>query len=157
MDTTHSVAATDAPLTAPAEEPEAKAITVKEKWQGAVTEASGFVAIPMSLLRLQTNLKLNATDMLVMTNLLAHWWDPARAVFPRTSIIASRMGVDTRTIQRSVNKMIKLGLIERTYLEDGKRAFQFDGLATRLAKEMPNSLKIQGEEMRHRPVSAALL
>ena len=47
-------------------------MTVKERWQGAVTEGSGFVAVPVSLLRLQTKLKLIATDMMVLISLLAH-------------------------------------------------------------------------------------
>ena len=72
--------------------PEPVPTTIKDKWQGAVTEGSGFVAIPMALLRLQTKLKLTPTDMVVLVNLLAHWWDPARAVFLRSTTIATRIG-----------------------------------------------------------------
>ena len=123
--------------------------TVKEKWQGAVTEGSGFVAIPMTLLRLQAKLKLTATDMVVLINLLAHWWDPARAVFPRSVTIANRMGVAKRTVQRSTQKMVKAGLINREFLEfrDGKRrAFQFTPLAARLAKDINLSHQLAGKE-----------
>jgi Helix-turn-helix domain len=122
------------------------ALTVKEKWQGAVTDGSGFVAVPMSLLRLQTKLKLTATDMVVLTNLLAHWWDPARAVYPRSTTIAQRMGVTKRTVQRSTQKMIRAGLIQRLFLEDGKRAFLFDPLVARLARDLPLSQAIRGKE-----------
>lgn len=131
---------------AAANSPDAKVLTLKEKWQGAVSEKSGFVAIPMALLRLQTALKLSPTDMVVLTNLLAHWWDPAKAVFPRSSTIARRMGVTKRTVQRSTHKMIQAGLIERSFLEDGKRAFHFDALVTRLAHDLPLSLYIRGKE-----------
>jgi predicted transcriptional regulator len=123
--------------------------TIKDKWQGAVTEGSGFVAIPLALLRLQTKLKLTPTDMVVLINLLAHWWDPARAVFPRSATIAVRMGVAKRTVQRSTQKMVKAGLIDRTFLDygDGKRrTFQFTPLAARLAKEMNLSLQLAGKE-----------
>jgi DNA-binding MarR family transcriptional regulator len=113
--------------------------TVKEKWQGAVTASSGFVAVPVSLLRLQTNLKLTATDMLVLINLLAHWWDPARSVFPRTTTIALRMGVTKRTVQRSMNKMIRRGIMERGFT-DGRRTIQFTSLAERLARMIGISL-----------------
>lgn len=65
-------------------------ITVKAKWQGAVNEGSGFVAVPMSLLRLQSRYNLNPTDMLVLINLLAHWWDPSQPVYPRSTTIAKR-------------------------------------------------------------------
>jgi predicted transcriptional regulator len=133
----------------PTDEGEPLPMTVKEKWAGAVTEASGFVAIPMSLLRLQTKLDLSATDMVVLINLLAHWWDPARAVFPRSTTIATRMGVAKRTVQRSMQKMIKGGLIDREFIEhrDGRRrALQFTRLASRLATNINLSHKLAGEE-----------
>jgi predicted transcriptional regulator len=114
-------------------------ITIKEKWQGAVTASSGFVAVPVSLLRLQTQLKLSATDMLVLINLLAHWWDPERSVFPRSTTIAQRMGVTKRTVQRSTNKLLKRGLVERTFFE-GRRTFQFTPLAHRLSRMIGTSL-----------------
>ena len=128
---------------------EAVPATIKDKWQGAVTEGSGFVAIPMALLRLQTKLKLTATDMVVLVNLLAHWWDPARAVFPRSTTIATRMGVAKRTVQRSMHKMVKAGLIDREFLTygDGKRrTFQFTPLAVRLAKDINLSHQLAGKE-----------
>lgn len=125
-------------------------LTIKEKWQGAVNERSGFVAIPMSLLRLQTKLKLTATDMVVLANLLAHWWDPARGgAYPRSTTIASRMGVAKRTVQRSTQKMVKAGLIQREYLAVGetrRRTFQFGPLAQRLAKDINLSRQLAGKE-----------
>jgi predicted transcriptional regulator len=121
-------------------------ITVKEKWQGAVNEGSGFVAVPMALLRLQSRYKLNPTEMLVLINLLAHWWDPSKPVFPRSTTIAKRMGVDLRTVQRATQKMEKAGLIERSKLADGKRVFNFDSLAKRVAKDMPLAFAAQGQE-----------
>lgn len=120
--------------------PEPVPITIKEKWQGAVTHSSGFVAIPVALLRLQTQLKLTATDMVVLANFLAHWWDPERSVFPRSSTIAQRMGVTKRTVQRSTNKMLKKGLIERRFGKDGRRSFQFTPLAQRLSRMIGTSL-----------------
>lgn len=121
-------------------------ITVKEKWQGAVNEGSGFVAVPMSLLRLQSRYNLTPTDMLVLINLLAHWWDPKKPVFPRSTTIAKRMGVDLRTVQRATHKMVKAGLIERDKLPDGKRVFAFDSLAKRLAHDMPLAFVAQAQE-----------
>lgn len=132
-----------------ADEADALPITVKQKWQGAVSEGSGFVAVPMSLLRLQAKLKLTPTDMLVLVNLLAHWWDPARAVFPRSTTIASRMGVAKRTVQRSTRKMIKAGLIERDTMETPsglRRTFQFNALAKQLARDISLSHQLAGKE-----------
>lgn len=100
----------------------------------------------MSLLRLQSKYKLTPTDMLVLINLLAHWWDPTRTVFPRTTTIATRMGVDKRTIQRCTTKLIKAGLLTRLYLPDGKRAFSFDSLVSRLAQDIPIAYGFQAKE-----------
>jgi DNA-binding MarR family transcriptional regulator len=111
---------------------EAARMTVREKWQGAVTEYSGFVAIPFVLLKQQAHLDLSATDMVVLFNLLAHWWDPARAVWPRSTTIARRMGVTERTVHRSLDKMVKAGLLVRRR-ENGRRTFQFTRLAETLA------------------------
>ncbi|WP_380873238.1 hypothetical protein ACFB49_40270 [Sphingomonas sp. DBB INV C78] len=135
--------------TTDADAAEALPTTIKDKWQGAVTEGSGFVAIPIALLRLQTKLKLTPTDMVVLINLLAHWWDPARAVFPRSTTIATRMGVAKRTVQRSTQKMVKAGLIDREFIEqDGgkRRTFQFTPLATRIAKDINLSHQLAGKE-----------
>ncbi len=124
-------------------------MTIKEKWQGAVTDGSGFVAIPVALFRLQTKLKLTPTDMVVLANLLVHWWDPERGVFPRSTTIAVRMGVAKRTVQRSTQKLIKSGLMHRDFLEVGekkRRVFQFTALAERLAREIGFSYQLAGKE-----------
>jgi predicted transcriptional regulator len=139
MDTLSITAGAD-PAELNSEELEAERITVKAKWQGAVTDASGFVAVPLVLLRMQAKLRLTPTDLGVLVNLLAHWWHPKRAVFPRTTTIAQRMGVDKRTVQRSTQKMTRAGLIERAYTEDGRRTYQFTALAERLARMVPMSL-----------------
>lgn len=120
--------------------------TIKEKWQGAVTTGSGFVAIPMSLLRLQSKYDLSPTDMLVLINLLAHWWEPDQVVYPRSTTVAARMGVDKRTVQRSTQKLQKAGLLNRKMLPDGKRAFSFDPLAKRLARDVTLSYAIHRHE-----------
>lgn len=121
-------------------------ITVKQKWQGAVTQGSGFVAVPMALLRLQSRYELTPTELLVLINLLAHWWDPSRAVYPRSTTIAKRMGVDTRTVQRATLKLMKKGLLERDKLEDGRRVFKFDILAKRLTRDLSLAYLAQADE-----------
>lgn len=125
---------------------EAARITVKQKWQGAVTEGSGFVAVPLALLRLQSRYDLTPTELLVLVNLLAHWWEPDRPVYPRSTTIAKRMGVDTRTIQRATNKLERKGLLERGKLDDGRRIFKFDCLAKRLSRDIGLAFRAQAEE-----------
>jgi predicted transcriptional regulator len=114
-----------------------------DKWPDVVTTDSGFVAVPAALLRLQARLGLSATDLVVLTNLLLHWWEPSRGVYPRTTVIADRMGVTKRTVQRSLEKLIRSRMIERTLQADGKRVFQFSGLVQRLQQEMPRAFNVK--------------
>lgn len=114
--------------------------SVKEKWQGAVNETSGFVAVPVSLLKLQLKLGLSAVDMIVLINLLSHWWDSHQVVYPRNSIIASRTGMSERTVQRSIRKLMRAGLVDRLITEKGYRAYSFNLLANRLARMVNMSL-----------------
>lgn len=120
--------------------------SLREKWGDAVGEGSGFVAVPLPLLRLQAKLGLTPTDMLVLVNMLAHWWNPSAAVFPRTSTIARRMGVNDRTVQRSIGKLTRLGLAERGTDEKGRRTLQFSGLVKRLNRDLPAAMRIAGSE-----------
>lgn len=126
--------------------PEPVPTTIKDKWQGAVTQGSGFVAVPVALLRLQAKYRLSPTEMMVLINLLAHWWDPARAVFPRSTTIAARMGIDTRTVQRATSKMEKAGLITRGHDAQGRRVFSFEGLVAKLARDVPMAYAVQAQE-----------
>lgn len=126
----------------------AAASPLKDKWQGAITQGSGFVAVPMALLRLQTQFGLSPTEMMVLINLLAHWWDPGRAVFPRSTTIAARIGVDKRTVQRATNKMERAGLITRGVDREGRRVFSFEGLVAKLARDVPAAYVAQRQERR---------
>jgi DNA-binding MarR family transcriptional regulator len=138
--------ATDPSQQIASDEDEAVRATVKEKWQGAVTTGSGFVAVPMALLRLQSKYQLTQTDMVVLINLLAHWWEPSQTVYPRSTTIAARMGVDKRTVQRTTHKLEQAGLVKREILPDGKRGFNFTALAKRLARDVPTAHGIHARE-----------
>ena len=125
---------------------ETATVTIKEKWQGAVTKGSGFVAIPVALLRLQAKFELTPTEMLVLINLLVHWWDPARAVYPRSSTIAKRMGIDKRTVQRATQKLERKGLLTRSVNDDGLRIFTFERLVEKLIRDLPSAYTVQAQE-----------
>jgi predicted transcriptional regulator len=59
--------------------------------------------------------------MLVLINITMHWWYREQRPFPRSATIADRIGVDARTVQRSIRKIQDLKLVEREIetLEDG--------------------------------------
>ncbi|WP_434056202.1 helix-turn-helix domain-containing protein [Roseibium sp.] len=87
------------------------------KWKEA--GEAGFQVLPDLLLKKQSELGLSATDLVVLINVTMHWWYREQRPFPRTTTIASRMGVDNRTVQRSMKKLTQLGLMKRETEDKG--------------------------------------
>ncbi len=84
---------------------------IHRKWGKAVSV--GFQAVPDVLLKNQHELRLSAIELVVLLNILMHWWYSEFLPFPRPTAIAKRMGVGVRTVQRATSKLEKLGLITR--------------------------------------------
>ena len=115
---------------------------ITKKWGDAVSSGdTGFQAVPDILIKNQTQLGLDPVDMTVILNILMHWWEPEDMPHPRLSIIAKRMGISIRTVERHVNKIEKLGYIKRLPSEqkrtsDGRqmtvRRFNLNGLIIKL-------------------------
>jgi predicted transcriptional regulator len=104
------------------------------KW-GELARA-GFQSVPDALLVKQRDLGLDAPDMVVFLNLTSYWWFQDRPPFARSNVIAKRMGVSPRTVQRSLKKLVSKGLLRRDEfeLEDGTfvPALYLEGLTERL-------------------------
>lgn len=105
-----------------------------QKW-GEVGRA-GFQAVPDALLIKQNELGLDQTDMLVLLNLTSYWWFRDLPPFPRTNVIAKRMGVTARTVQRVLKKLEEKEYIRRDNYTDEHGttlpAIYLDGLVTKL-------------------------
>lgn len=107
------------------------------KWSKPVIEASGFTVIPSIILEHQDDLNLNSTDINVILHLAKHWWAAENPPHPSKKSIAKSMGVTTSTVQRSVAKMEREGLIQREkrYQANGGQQtnlYHFDGLIDRI-------------------------
>ena len=102
------------------------------KWGDALN--AGFQLVPDILLKHQDRLGLNANDLVVLLNVLMHWWYAEKLPFPRTTLIAGRMGVGQRTVQRSLKRLEELALIERVKGPERNSVTQFNpsGLVRRL-------------------------
>ncbi len=112
---------------------------IRTRWNGAVTDGvTGFTAVPDILIRSQASLRLSATEMMVILNLLMHWWQgEGQWPYPRLSTIASRMGVTVRTVERAVGSLESKGLLTRLhgeFIDDGLtvRRFDLSGLVAQL-------------------------
>lgn len=100
-------------------------LRIREKWGSAVSGGglTGFLALPEVLIRCQHRLGLTSTEMMVLINVLMHWWYPDRKPFPGNYAIANRMGVSRRTVQRAIKSIEAKGLIStnvRVFTEDDR-------------------------------------
>jgi hypothetical protein len=83
----------------------------QEKWGEAAR--AGFQTVPDLLLKHQNDLNISATEMVVLLNVLMHWWYLDQKPFPRSTTIARRMGVTIRTVQRALSNLQTAELLLR--------------------------------------------
>jgi hypothetical protein len=112
------------------------------KWGAAVSGGpNGYQLVPDVLLRKQTELKLDATDIVILLNICMHWWEsePSKMPHPRPVTIANRMGISTRTVERHIARLGDLGLMEWLPPEPradapSVRRFDLEGLRSALER-----------------------
>jgi hypothetical protein len=99
---------------------------------GIVAEA-GFQPVPDVLLFHQSELGVRSEDLNVLLNITAHWYFPERMPYPHPASIAKRMGVSVRTVQRSLTRLRKLGLLGKSKKNaEGRMAFDITPLVEKL-------------------------
>lgn len=84
---------------------------LEAKW-GEGGLSLGWTPVPTSLMFLQAELGMTSTDLNVILNLIMHWWDVKDKIYPSQDAIAYRMGVSKRTVQRTLDRLVELELIE---------------------------------------------
>jgi hypothetical protein len=82
------------------------------KWGKAAIRA-GFTALPDVIFRQPKALGLKRLDVLVVLHLASYWWKPNEFPRPAKASIADALDCDARTVQRSIEKMEKLGYVKR--------------------------------------------
>lgn len=87
-----------------------KALT--QKW-GKTAIAAGFTALPNVVFRYAKELELKSTDVLVILHLASYWWSAGDDPWPSKARLAADLDIDPRTVQRSVQRMEKLGYVKR--------------------------------------------
>jgi len=85
---------------------------LEDKW-GESALAMGWSGIPTSLFFLQGTLNMSPTTFNVLLHLIIHWWKPYEWPHPSQESISVRMGVSTRTVQRSLQELEYYGLITK--------------------------------------------
>jgi hypothetical protein len=82
------------------------------KW-GKTAIRAGFTALPDVIFRQPKALGLKNLDVLVILHLASYWWTPNDFPRPAKASIADALDCDPRTVQRSIEKMEKLGYVKR--------------------------------------------
>ena len=103
----------------------------------------GQCILPSILLRAQARLLLNSTQMIVLLQLIEHWWTADSKVFPSMRTIADRIAMTPKTVQRTVDVLVQKGLVtkKRRTLPGGGNAsneYTFLGLIKKLKNIEPD-------------------
>jgi hypothetical protein len=115
-------------------------ISTTEPAPGAVYEKCGeaarvgFPAVLNLLLKHQKTLKLSPTELVVLLNVLMHWWCQHQKPFPRPTTIARRMGSTVRTVQRAIAKLESEQLLIRQLGPKRVRVLDPEPLVRRLSE-----------------------
>ncbi|GAB3768716.1 hypothetical protein GCM10028796_32700 [Ramlibacter monticola] len=83
-----------------------------EKW-GPATLAAGFTAVPSLLLAHLERLALDPLEMLLIVHLISFWWRAGSHPFPSKETLADRIGKSPTTVRRSMQRLERLGYVER--------------------------------------------
>jgi DNA-binding HxlR family transcriptional regulator len=119
----------------------------RKKW-GDECISAGYQIFPDVLLKCQRFMDLEAIDVVILLNITMQWWKFDELPYPRPSALARRMAVSTRTVERRIAKLQKLGLLVRRTSEEvrGKtvRKYDLSGLVKELKKYAEASLAERG-------------
>lgn len=75
--------------------------------------ARGFTIIPNLLLSHQHALGLSSLHCMLLIHLTTYWWESDRNPYPSKSVLAQRMGISDRQVQRYVSDLVQAGFIRR--------------------------------------------
>lgn len=120
----------------------------------------GFCIVPSLLMWAQARLGINPVQFNIVMQLADFWWDPERKPYPAKRLLADRIGLSERQIQRQIAELEAAGLVTRigrTRPGRGKTTNEYDlgGLVARLKQLEPEFTKVQ-EENRERRKNVAL-
>jgi hypothetical protein len=80
--------------------------------------AAGWLAVPSVLLQRQSAFGLDPLDLNILLQIADHWWEPDNHPYPSKKTIAVRIGVDPRTVQRRIGRLVKDRLLDRVQRRD---------------------------------------
>lgn len=82
------------------------------KW-GKLNYRAGWVGFPSAVIQFQDQLGLSSAELNVLLQIADFWWDPERHPYPSKGLIAKRMRMHPRSIQRIIARLESRKLIDR--------------------------------------------
>lgn len=98
----------------------------EKKWSKAVMDL-GFSILPSLIFRAQARLGLSPVQLVVLLHLADHWWDKERLPFPSKALLAERLNLSERQIQRYLTELEQGGFIKRVERFAGHKGQQSNG------------------------------
>lgn len=119
----------------------------EQKWGAKVIEL-GFCIVPSLLLRAQQRLGLNPTQLAVLMQLCDFWWDAARKPHPGKKLLAERLGLSERQVQRYIAELEQAGFVKRfeRYASHGGKMtniYDLSGLVEKLKSLEPEFRNVE--------------
>ncbi|MEO5765340.1 MAG: helix-turn-helix domain-containing protein [Casimicrobiaceae bacterium] len=84
----------------------------EKKWSRPVMDL-GYCILPSILLQAQGRLNISAQTMMVMLQLVEHWWRADGKVFPSKETIGDRVNLSPKQVQRHVKILEDRKLVKR--------------------------------------------
>jgi predicted transcriptional regulator len=130
-----------------------------EKKYGKPVMDLGFCIVPSLLMQAQARLGINPVQFNIIMHLADIWWDAAQRPWPKKQLLAERMGMSERQVQRQIAELESAGLvqrIERTRPGRGKTSNEYDlsGLVKRLKDMEPEFTEMKQENQKRRKAVA---
>jgi len=118
------------------------------KWRTSIS--AGFQVIPNVLVRAQSKLGLDPVDLAILLNITMHWWREDELPYPQPKVIANRVGVSTRTVERRLEDLEKRGFLARLAPEKSadrlaRRRIDLTGLVEKLEKAAAQNLEMRSQ------------
>lgn len=82
------------------------------KW-GVAALINGWTNIPNTLLEQQSKLDLTNSEMMLLIHIISFSHKAESPAFPSVSTLATRLNQHTRTVQRTIGRLVEKGIINK--------------------------------------------
>lgn len=123
----------------------------EKKW-GVTAMKPGFVILPSLLLKAQSRLGLNCTQLATLLQLSEFWWHEGKYPWPKKETLAQRLGLSTKQVQRTIADLEKGGFLIREVRmgQNGQKsnAYNMAGLVKKLNAIAPEFIEAAEQKQR---------